>query len=232
MTTYDIAAAADEVWAEICGDIAAGNLPPLIDEFADLHDYVDANEYGGFTDPARRAGWPSEELAKVQEAVEAKMKADRAARIAAGRPTLVKLVGEARDGWMHNFYSTSHYIAEAIVSGAITDADIDAYPIPETGDFYPEEVSRDLAHKAGMGWPGDETNAPIDSDAEAVGVSVECLRDVLTGKASVHGDGWSFYEEDLKEAKVRLEDVEDLLKAHTTLQQAAQLIIDADESLR
>lgn len=35
---------------EILSDIASGRVPSTIDRFADLHDYVDANEYGGLCD--------------------------------------------------------------------------------------------------------------------------------------------------------------------------------------
>jgi uncharacterized protein CbrC (UPF0167 family) len=83
---YVIARAIDEAWGEICDDIASGTLPQLIDNFGDLHDYVDANDYAGFTDPARRASWPTAALIMVQEGVEALMQADRASRLAGTHP--------------------------------------------------------------------------------------------------------------------------------------------------
>jgi len=36
--------------AEIHRDVAQGIVPKTVTSFAELHDYVDANEYGGFTD--------------------------------------------------------------------------------------------------------------------------------------------------------------------------------------
>jgi hypothetical protein len=35
---------------EIAADIASGRVPATVTSFAELHDYVDANEYGGFCD--------------------------------------------------------------------------------------------------------------------------------------------------------------------------------------
>lgn len=37
--------------SEILADIAAGTIPATVASFSELHDYVDANEYGGFCDP-------------------------------------------------------------------------------------------------------------------------------------------------------------------------------------
>jgi hypothetical protein len=33
--------------AEVLADIEAGNVPTTVASFSELHDYVDANEYGG-----------------------------------------------------------------------------------------------------------------------------------------------------------------------------------------
>lgn len=38
---------------EIAGDVAAGVVPATVATFSELHDYVDANEYGGLCDD----GW-------------------------------------------------------------------------------------------------------------------------------------------------------------------------------
>ena len=40
----------DQMKAEINADIAAGQVPATVKSFSELHDYVDANEYGGFCD--------------------------------------------------------------------------------------------------------------------------------------------------------------------------------------
>lgn len=39
--------AIDQARCEILDDIATGRVPSDVDHFARLHDYVDANEYGG-----------------------------------------------------------------------------------------------------------------------------------------------------------------------------------------
>ena len=40
----------EEIKQEILQDITDGVLPETVGSFTDLHDYVDANEYGGLTD--------------------------------------------------------------------------------------------------------------------------------------------------------------------------------------
>lgn len=47
---YAVARAKDEIQA----DTAAGVVPACVRDFRTLHDYVDANEYGGMCDPALR----------------------------------------------------------------------------------------------------------------------------------------------------------------------------------
>lgn len=36
--------------SEILADIASGEVPTTVQTFSELHDYVDANEYGGLCD--------------------------------------------------------------------------------------------------------------------------------------------------------------------------------------
>jgi hypothetical protein len=49
--------------SEILADIAAGTVPATVASFSELHEYVDANEYGGFCDAeyVARFGLPSDE---------------------------------------------------------------------------------------------------------------------------------------------------------------------------
>lgn len=42
-----------QIKAEVLADIAAGTVPGTVGTFADLHDFVDANCYGGFCDDAQ-----------------------------------------------------------------------------------------------------------------------------------------------------------------------------------
>lgn len=66
----EILAAAEDVKAEILADIADGTMPADVADFSTLHDYVDANEYGGFCDDDRRADWTTDEWIEVQEIVD------------------------------------------------------------------------------------------------------------------------------------------------------------------
>lgn len=38
----------EQAKTEILADIASGSVPKSVSSFSELHDYVDANEYGGF----------------------------------------------------------------------------------------------------------------------------------------------------------------------------------------
>ncbi len=49
--------------SEILADIAAGTVPASVSTFSELHDYVDANEYGGFCD----AGSVSDIIIELQD---------------------------------------------------------------------------------------------------------------------------------------------------------------------
>ncbi len=62
----DTAAAVQDVIDDIRALIASGAVPTDVREFSELHDHLDANDLGGFTDPARRAHWSTESWAEVQ----------------------------------------------------------------------------------------------------------------------------------------------------------------------
>lgn len=76
--------------SEILADIAAGRVPSTVASFSELHDYVDANEYGGFcsAEYVAQFGLPSDEgypdsltdfANAAQDAVHAWIKAGRPA---------------------------------------------------------------------------------------------------------------------------------------------------------
>jgi hypothetical protein len=44
---YNLKATVKRVRQEILDDVAAGRVPASVQSFAGLHDFVDANEYGG-----------------------------------------------------------------------------------------------------------------------------------------------------------------------------------------
>jgi hypothetical protein len=67
----DITAAIEDCKREILRDMTGDRIAAPVTSFADLHDHVDANEYGGFADPARRADWSTSDLIAVQDAIDA-----------------------------------------------------------------------------------------------------------------------------------------------------------------
>lgn len=77
---YDFEATVARVKAEVLADIEAGIVPADVGSFSQLHDFVDANCYGGAED------YPGEEFCtdafcnfwnRVQNAVDAWLKAGR-----------------------------------------------------------------------------------------------------------------------------------------------------------
>ncbi len=63
----EVIKAAEDIVAEIREDRDPGRLGEVT-SFSDLHQFVDANEYGGFTE--HRADWSTEDLVRVQEIVD------------------------------------------------------------------------------------------------------------------------------------------------------------------
>lgn len=63
-TENEIVLAVEQAKSEILHDQRVGRVPD-VEGFSDLHDYVDANEYGGLC--ADRADWSIEDAAEVQE---------------------------------------------------------------------------------------------------------------------------------------------------------------------
>lgn len=68
---HEFACVAARAKREISADIAAGHVPPTVRTFSELHDYVDANYYGG------AFGWPLDDTEaacdfwnRVQDAVD------------------------------------------------------------------------------------------------------------------------------------------------------------------
>ena len=62
----------ERAWREIGEDIRKGVVPANVRSFGDLHNYVDANEYGGFTEDD--CPLSIEEMGQVQEALDRTLK--------------------------------------------------------------------------------------------------------------------------------------------------------------
>jgi len=81
-TEADIAAAIARTKREVLADVADGTVPATVADFSELHDYSDANEYGGFCDVegyAAEVDWSwsgdTDAVNVVQYAVDAWIKA-------------------------------------------------------------------------------------------------------------------------------------------------------------
>ena len=54
-----LAESVERIKGEIREDMGSGVVPPSVAAFGDLHDYVDANEYGGFCEDGVCDRFPS-----------------------------------------------------------------------------------------------------------------------------------------------------------------------------
>ena len=77
----EIAECAQQVKTEILLDIAnkvtnskGETMPFTVGSFSELHDYVDANTYGGLCDDDSRAHWTTGDVIAVQDRVDAWLK--------------------------------------------------------------------------------------------------------------------------------------------------------------
>lgn len=78
---FNIKTTVDRMVDEIAAEIANGRIPKNVESFSQLHDYVDANEFGGFCEDEvndqlvdffggldSNDGWPDGMVAFVNEA--------------------------------------------------------------------------------------------------------------------------------------------------------------------
>jgi len=104
-TDDDIRAAIRLAEAQVLADIRSGRVPSTVTTFAELHDYVDANEYGGLCQPG--PFWQAGDSDDRPDTFDARM-------------TAAGAVQDAVDGWLrrranacpscaHPAHTTSRY---------------------------------------------------------------------------------------------------------------------------
>lgn len=86
----EIIEAVDAVIGELTDDIAREVIPATVGDFTYLHEHVDANEYGGFTDPDQRGDWSTGNVVRVQHHIQIWLQQ--------GRPTITSPFTPARAG--------------------------------------------------------------------------------------------------------------------------------------
>jgi len=59
-TLGDVPSAVALAIVQITADIRSGRVPSTVRDFSQLHDYVDANEYGGLCDDASGIDWTND----------------------------------------------------------------------------------------------------------------------------------------------------------------------------
>ena len=69
------------IQTEIIDDVIHGPGPKTIMAFSDLHDYVDANEYGGFSDSVNNAYWWPEGGCTTRKGYQVSMRLDEIAAV-------------------------------------------------------------------------------------------------------------------------------------------------------
>lgn len=75
-TPEEVDAAVEDIKREVKSDVLDGTVSASVSSFSDLHDYVDANTYGGLCDegPESRASWGTASVVLVQDRVDAWLK--------------------------------------------------------------------------------------------------------------------------------------------------------------
>lgn len=137
---------------EIVRDIARGTVPPTVTSFAELHDYVDANCYGGLCDddapdpelgygnPVQNAldAWlrlrfrtsESDVVSSLAEMIEANAEDEYTLEVLSGdvRPGSRFNVGggASGDGWFEAVASERRYLTVRFDVTGWTDAEVDA----------------------------------------------------------------------------------------------------------
>lgn len=132
--------------------------------------------------------------------------------------------------WMGDYGHTAYHVPQALIDGRLTEEILAAYP---ADDSYPEQLSRAIAHQAGMVFADDPESVNDDGwrmnvDSEAVGFAIEALRGLMAGEAEIHAGIWSFYPENLELHGLTIERVRVLMRYYATdLTEAAGLLMAA-----
>jgi hypothetical protein len=80
--TAELTARLEHAKREVLADVAAGTVPATAASFSELHDYVDANGYGGAFDDDAPEVW-DEVRNELQDALDARIRSGDMAREAA-----------------------------------------------------------------------------------------------------------------------------------------------------
>ena len=96
----DTTAVVESLKKDILEDIASGRVPATVSSFSELHDYVDANEYGGFCEDAFQYDASDVDLVNVcQNIVDAWIKNRRPTHDCMGNAVQYTGDGPMGHGW-------------------------------------------------------------------------------------------------------------------------------------
>lgn len=98
--------------------------------------------------------------------------------------------------WTWEYLHAGQHIAAALADGRLPADLIDTYP---PGPDCPDDQSREIVHRVGMPYDDEpETRLPgglANISADEVGTTIDALRAIAAGQASINDAGFSFYDD-------------------------------------
>lgn len=158
----------------------------------------------------------------------------KAQQMATRRKRVLRVMWDEMNGWMHGFAMATHAVAKALVGGTLTEEIVTSYPL---GD-YPENLSRAIAHQAGLTFHDDgpawnDSGWRVDVDAEDIHTAIQALRAIPAADVALNTDPtgctWQLYPENLDEKHVDIDQIRELWRG-LSLTEAAQLLIDVNQA--
>ncbi|MEU7905285.1 hypothetical protein [Actinoplanes sp. NPDC049118] len=130
--------------------------------------------------------------------------------------------------WQSQFASALHGIVTALTGGELTEQALADYP----GDHHSLRSSHAIARAAGLAYATEEAaydggGLRIDVTAEHVGAAIDALRAIPAGDADIENGTWSFHEDMLTLHGLSIGQVHEVMRTHTTVTEAAHLVLAA-----
>ncbi|MET0496394.1 MAG: hypothetical protein ABW000_24975 [Actinoplanes sp.] len=130
--------------------------------------------------------------------------------------------------WQSQFATALHGIVTALTGGELTEQALADYP----GDRSSQRSSHAIAQAAGLAYATEAANYDdggfrIDVTAEHVGAAIDALRAIPAGDADIKNGTWSFHEDMLTLHGLSIDQVREVMRTHTTVTDAAHLVLAA-----
>ncbi|MEU4220363.1 hypothetical protein [Actinoplanes sp. NPDC026623] len=130
--------------------------------------------------------------------------------------------------WQSQFATALHGIVTALTDGELTEQALADYP----GDHHSQQSSHTIARAAGLAYATDEATYDgsgfrIDVTAEHIGAAIDALRAIPAGDTDIESGTWSFHEDMLTLHGLSIGQVREVMRTHTSVTDAAHLVLAA-----